>query len=206
MKKLLVPAMAGALCLFAWGFSISAAAGDVPVQPAGRILGQWTTDEANVAEYLSSILLPASAQCSRFEGRLVYAFTGGATPTMTITGYGPVVHLEKGRLNGPADQISFGLNISFQSAYSISHDGTLLDFGFAPDVNSVAIDNLIVNGNEVMRESGDISMLGLSIPFAGSQMQFELMDGDRLKLVPVIPPSAETGMSVVPSPLILHRR
>ena len=205
MKKLLVPAMAGAWFLFAWGFSISAAAGDVPVQPAGRILGQWTTDEANVAEYLSSILLPASAQCSRFEGNLVYAFTGGENPTMTIVGYGPVVHLEKGRLNGPADQISFGLNISFQSAYSISRDGSLLDFGFAPDVNSVAIDNLIVNGNEVMRESGDISMLGMSIPFSGSQIRFEFVGDDQLKLTPIFPPAPD-GVPIEPRPLVLRRK
>ncbi len=206
MKTRFSPVVIFVVLLFVLGFQPPAEAGETMVQPEGRIVGQWVTDEANVADYLSAILLPASAQCSRFEGYLVYTFTGGATPTMQINGYGPVVHLERGHAGTrPSDRISFGLSISFQSAYSLSADGTLLDFGIHPDASNVAIDNLMVNDVEVMRESGDISMLGLSIPFSSSQMQFEFVGGNQLKLTPVFPPAPD-GVDIVPRPLILRRR
>ena len=177
------------------------------VQPEGRIVGTWVTEPANIADYLTSILFPAGAQCSQFEGHLQYTFTGGEAPTMQINGYGPVVHLERGHSNArPPDRISFGLGISYMSAYSLSADGTILDFGVpSPDVSSVTIDNLIVNEVEVMRESGDLSMLGLSIPFSSSQMRFELVGDDQLKLTPIFPPAPD-GVPIEPRPLILRRR
>ena len=158
-------------------------------------------------EYLSAILLPASAQCTQFDGYFCYTFSPGETPTMQINGYGPVVHLVRGRAGtGPATRISFGLGISYMSPYSIDASGQILEFGTpAPEVSSVTIDNLIVNDVEVMRESGDISMLGMSLPFTAAQMRFEFVDNDHLKLTPIFPPAPD-GVDIVPHPLILRRR
>ena len=207
MKATIVSAGLASLCLAFGGMVPSACAESQAVQPEGRIIGQWVTEPANVADYLTAILLPASAQCSQFEGYLQYTFTGGEAPTMQINGYGPVVHLERGHAGTrPSDHISFGLGISYMSAYSISADGTILDFGVpSADVSSVTIDNLIVNDVEVMRESGDISMLGMSIPFSSSQMQFEFVGNDQLKLTPIFPPAPD-GVSIEPRPLILRRK
>lgn len=176
------------------------------VQPEGRIVGQWETENASLDQYLDAVLLPASAECTQFEGSIVYTFTGGAGRTLQINSYGPVVHLVRGHMgNRPADQISFGLGISYQSAYSISADGTLLDFGTNPDVNTVTIDNLIVNGVEIMRESGDISLIGLPIAFTSCQMAMEFLGDDRLRLTPVLPPSTN-GAAAGPAGIVLRRK
>ena len=105
----------------------------------------------------------------------------------------------------PADQISFGLGISYQSAYSINAEGNILDYGVTPDVNTVTIDNLTVNGVEVMRESGDVSLLGLPIAFTSSQMAFEFLGDDRLKLTPILPASTNEIVAE-PNALILRRK
>ena len=175
--------------------------------PGGRLVGRWVTDSANVADYLTSVLFPAGAQCTRFEGQLEYTFTGGETPTMQIAGHGPVVHLERGHAGSrPSDRISFGLGLSYQSAYSLNAEGRILDCGVpSPDVSSVTIDNLMVNDVEVMRESGDISMLGLSMPFSSSQMAVEFVGDDQLRLTPVLPPAPD-GVEIDPRPLILRRQ
>ena len=175
------------------------------VQPAGRIVGQWVAEAESIDNYLDALLLPANAQCEQFEGSIVYTFTGGESRTLSINSYGPVVHVARGRMGRPADQISFGLGISYQSAYSISDDGNVLDYGTNPDVNTVTIDNLTVNGVEVMRESGDVSLLGLPIAFTSSQMAFEFLGDDRLKLTPILPASTN-GVAAEPNALILRRK
>ena len=175
------------------------------VQPDGRIVGQWVAEAESIDNYLDALLLPANAQCEQFEGSIVYTFTGGESRTLAINSYGPVVHVARGRMGRPADQISFGLGISYQSAYSISDDGNVLDYGTNPDVNTVTIDNLTVNGVEVMRESGDVSLLGLPIAFTSSQMAFEFLGDDRLKLTPILPASTN-GIAVEPNALILRRK
>ena len=175
------------------------------VQPDGRIVGQWVAEAESIDNYLDALLLPANAQCEQFEGSIVYTFTGGESRTLAINSYGPVVHVARGRMGRPADQISFGLGISYQSAYSISDDGNVLDYGTNPDVNTVTIDNLTVNGVEVMRESGDVSLLGLPIAFTSSQMAFEFLGDDRLKLTPILPASTN-GIAAEPNALILRRK
>ena len=175
------------------------------VQPAGRIVGQWVAEAESIDNYLDALLLPANAQCEQFEGSIVYTFTGGESRTLAINSYGPVVHVARGRMGRPADQISFGLGISYQSAYSISDDGNVLDYGTNPDVNTVTIDNLTVNGVEVMRESGDVSLLGLPIAFTSSQMAFEFLGDDRLKLTPILPASTNEIVAE-PNALILRRK
>ena len=175
------------------------------VQPDGRIVGQWVAEAESIDNYLDALLLPANAQCEQFEGSIVYTFTGGESRTLAINSYGPVVHVARGRMGRPADQISFGLGISYQSAYSINAEGNILDYGTNPDVNTVTIDNLTVNGVEVMRESGDVSLLGLPIAFTSSQMAFEFLGDDRLKLTPILPASTN-GIAAEPNALILRRK
>jgi hypothetical protein len=192
--------MAGAVCP-------PASAVEVAVQPGGRIEGQWVTEKANMIEYLDAILLPASAQCSQFEGYLCYNFQPGEAPTLMINGYGLVIHLVKGRSGpGRADRISFGMGISYQAPYSINASEQILEFGApSPDVSSVTIDNLTINDVEVMRESGDVSMLGLPLSFVATRMRFEFVGNDHLKLTPIFPPAAD-GVNIEPRPLILRRK
>ena len=135
----------------------------------------------------------------------MYTFTGGENRTLLINSYGPVVHVARGRMGRPADQISFGLGISYQSAYSLNAEGNILDYGVTPDVNTVTIDNLTVNGVEVMRESGSIDMLGMEMSVATSQMRFEFVDDNQVKLTPIFP-AAPDGVTIEPRPLLLRRK
>jgi hypothetical protein len=188
-------------------FCPAARAVEVAVQPGGRIEGQWVTEPANMREYLTSILLPANAQCTEFEGYLQYTFTGGAAPTLQINGCGPIVHLERGHAGTrPTDHISFGLSISYMAPFSINASELILEFGApAPDVSSLMIDNFMVNEVEVMEGSMDINMLGMPLSFVASQMHFEFVDNDHLKLTPILPPAPD-GVVIEPTPLILRRK
>lgn len=191
-----------------------AAAETHEVQPAGRIAGKWVAEPASVSAYLTSILLPVSAQCEWFGGNLIYKFTpGGTSPagvslnTMEIQLDAGIVQLTKGRSGpGPADRISFAMNLAYAAPYTIHAAGQLLEFGTpSPDASSASIENLMVNEVEVMRESGSVDMLGLDLPFAAAQMRFEFLGDDRLQLTPIFPPAPD-GVSIVATPLTFRRQ
>jgi hypothetical protein len=185
------------------------------VQPEGRFAGTWVTDPANVVEYLNAILFPVSTQCERFEGSIQFKFTPGATSptsvvsgnTLEIWGDALAVYLSKGSSNpGQPTRISFGLNIAYAAPYTILGDHSLLEFGGpSPDTSSTSIENLVVNGVEVMRESGSIDMLGMEMSVATSQMRFEFVDDNQVKLTPIFP-AAPDGVTITPRPLLLRRK
>ena len=216
MKAMHGLAVSLALFLVGFGWMGSASAGEThAVAPGDRILGTWTTDQANMVDYLSAILLPASAQCDRFEGSIQYKFVRGpASPgslvssdTIEIWGDAVIIHLTKGESGPtPSTRISFGLNLAYSAPFTILAEHQLLEFGGPqPDASSASIENLTVNDVEVMRESGGIDMLGMELPFSTTQMRFEFVDDDHLKLTPIFP-AAPDGVSIDPRPLILHRK
>ena len=176
------------------------------VQPAGRMAGQWVTAPGSLIDYMNAILMPVSVQCRQIEGEMFYTFSGGAVPTLNITG-SPIYHLEKGHAGTrPADRISFTLLIGYQAGYTLDTAGQILEFGApTPDVSNVGIENLIVNDIEVMRESGDLSMLGLDLSLVTSRMRFEFVGSDQLKLTPIFP-AAPDGVTIEPRPLLLRRK
>ena len=191
-----------------------AAAETHAVQPAGRIAGKWVAEPASVSAYLTSILLPVSAQCEWFGGNLIYKFIpGGTSPagvslnTMEIQLDAGIVQLTKGRTGAPADRISFRLNLAFASAYTIHEGEQILEFASPSSDNcsSASIENLMVNEVEVMRESGSADMLGLDMPFTATQMRFEFLGDDCLQLTPIFPPAPD-GVSIVPTPLTFRRQ
>ena len=176
------------------------------VQPSGRIAGQWVTAPGSLIDYMNAILMPVSVQCRQIEGEMFYTFSAGETPTLNITG-SPIYYLEKGHVGTRrADRISFTLLISYQAGYTLDTSGQILEFGApTPDVSNVGIENLIVNDVEVMRESGDVSMLGLDLSFVTSRMHYEFVGSDQLKLTPIFPPAPD-GVSIEPRPLLLRRK
>ena len=185
------------------------------VQPEGRFVGTWVTDPANVVEYLNAILFPVSTQCERFEGTIQFKFTPGpaaptsvvSTDTLEIWGDALAVYLSKGSSNpGQPTRISFGLNIAYAAPYTVVGEHGVLEFGGpSPDASSTSIENLMVNGVEVMRESGSIDMLGMEMSVATSQMRFEFVDDNQVKLTPIFPPAPD-GVTIEPRPLLLRRK
>lgn len=221
MKATCIPAVSMSIILafsglfLAGSASPSARAETQPVQPGDRLAGQWVADRASVATYLTSVLLPASAQCEWFHGNLLYKFIpGGMAPngatlnTLEIVLDGAIIHLTRGRSGpGPADRIEFGLNMAYASPYAINAADQLLEFGSpAPDASSASVENLIVNDVEVMRESGSVDMLGgMDMSFLASKMRFEFLGDGGLQLTPIFPPAPD-GVTIEPQPIILHRR
>ena len=187
------------------------------VQPGDRFAGEWVADSASLTEYLNAILFPVAAQCDQIEGSLLYSFhpapDAGHYSSLIIERDNLVIHMVKSRPDGQMrDKIEFSLHIAYQAPYKIRAGDQILEFGAdpernisEPDQSRVWIENLFVNDVEVMRESGEISMLGLDLSFVTSQMRFEFKGDDRLELTPIFPPAPD-GVSIDPRPLVLRRR
>ena len=212
MKATYIPSVPVSFLLTFLGLALagpvgpSARAETQSVQPGGRIVGQWVTTPGSLLDYMNAILLPVAVQCRQIEGEVFYTFLGGELPVLIITG-SPTFRLEKGHAGTrPTDHISFALLLSYQAPFTVNASEQMLEYGApTPDLSSIGIQNLTMNNVEVMRESGDISMLGLDLPFVTARMKFEFIGDDQLKMTPIFPPSPD-GYDFEPRPLILRRR